>query len=102
MKNDFTRELCNAIFAGKIPDAAIEWPRVQALRTSPMVGSGESTTWRSSITVRLNGKQIFCGSPSDFAYEKPLEKLGELVEFHRTPRHTLFVVKPPSNLCPPR
>lgn len=51
------RVICDAIFSGRLPDAAIEWPIVELSKTTITIGSGESTSWKSARTVRVNGKQ---------------------------------------------
>lgn len=89
-----TREVANAIVMGKVPEDALINPVVEVVRATVLRGSGESTTDHPYVTIRINGKQVFRGTPSDFDYQKPLENLGaELREVSKSGKRTVYSLK---------
>jgi hypothetical protein len=91
----YRRQICEAIFAYRLPEDAITWPIVEVIHTTVLRGTGESTTWHPYVTVRENGKQIYRDAHGYSANARLKELVEELVSVTKLSNGHLYL-RPPS------
>lgn len=85
--------IAQACLSNKLPDDACVWPILEVVKTTILRGSGESTSWHPHKTIRLNGIQIWKGTPYDFEAHKPLSEF-DLLPVGTFNNSQLYVIKP--------
>jgi hypothetical protein len=101
-KRDQDRLICRACFYSGLPEAALTWPRVEYVCNSAIFGSGESSQFGHSTTVRLDGRHIERdrGTYQSESREQTLARLfpgKELVPVDSLKGRHLYVIKPQPN-----
>lgn len=95
----FRRRLSPMIHAacihGSLPDEAICWEWVEVVFTSPIVGSGESTSWKQCVTIRVAGRQVKRLERSECeTWQEELAALGDYFAVHDGGRQKVYVLRP--------
>jgi hypothetical protein len=62
-KSNHIHLVCQSVIRGDLPESAIEWPVVEVVYTTRMIGSGESTSWYSHCLLRRSGNLLWQGNP---------------------------------------
>ncbi len=88
------RKVYDAIFLRIVPDCALSWPVIETVLTHPIRGGGESTTWASAFTIRLDGKQ-WGRKVSDRKNQGNTELPERLAKVYSRDGRTVYVQFPP-------